>query len=226
MDKKINHLFLEEAARGTRKLYEDGFSPSGDSGDVSVRDPETGYIYISGSPAEIEYLNLGEYHACDMVVVDIDGNKITSWSRPTCETPMHLAILRARPDMNAVVHTHATWSSIYSICGKNIPLVLNEQLEHLGGEIECAGYGMVASEELADMVVKALGNKFAALMRNHGAVAVGKTLNEAFTRAAYLEDVAQKAFFATLLGDMQIIKPSEVFHESYLGRLKHTNYKD
>ena len=216
MDNKIKHLFQEEAARGTRKLYEDGFSPSGDAGDVSVRDTETGYIYISGSPPEIQYLNLGEYHACDMAIVDIDGNRITTWGRPTCELPMHLAIFRARPDVNAIVHTHAMWSSAYCISGKSIPLVLAEQYVHLGGEVKCADYAPVASKDLGEFVVSALENKNAALMRNHGAVTVGATLDEAFIRAAFLECVAQKAFVATLLGDVKTIKPEEVFDKSFL----------
>lgn len=91
----IKDLYREEAARGTRMLYELGFSPSGDNGDISVRDPETGLVYISASPIEIGYKNLGEYHACDMAVVDMEGNRMTTWSRPTIEVPMHLAILRA-----------------------------------------------------------------------------------------------------------------------------------
>ncbi len=216
MDKKIKQLYQEEAARGTRKLFLDGYSPAGDCGDVSVRDPETGYVYVSGSPAAIDYLNLGEYHACDMAIVDIDGNRISTWSRPTCELPMHLAILRARPEVNAVVHTHAMWSSVYCICGKSIPLVLAEQYVHLGGEVECAEYGPVGSQKLADLVVKALGSKNAAMISNHGAVAVGATLDEAYTRAAFLECVAQKALMATFLGGVRTVKPEDILDESLM----------
>lgn len=170
----IKDLYREEAARGTRMLYELGFSPSGDNGDISVRDPETGLVYISASPIEIGYKNLGEYHACDMAVVDMEGNRMTTWSRPTIEMPMHLAILRARPDVNAVVHTHAAWSSVFAICGKNIPFVLAEQYAHLGaGEVVCAGYGKAGSDELGEEIVSALGKNNAVLMRNHGAVTVG-----------------------------------------------------
>lgn len=210
----VKDMYREEAARGTRMLYELGFSPSGDNGDVSVRDPETGYVYISASPIEIGYKNLGEYHACDMAVVDIEGNRITTWSRPTIEMPMHLAILKARPDINAVVHTHADWSSVFAICGKNIPLVLAEQFAHIGpDEIVCAGYGGAGSQVLAEEIVKAMGRNNAAIMRNHGAVTVGKTIDEAFSRAAFLESIAKKALFAQLLGGMQVVKPEDVNDE-------------
>ena len=210
----IKDLYREEAARGTRMLYELGFSPSGDNGDISVRDPETGLVYISASPIEIGYKNLGEYHACDMAVVDMEGNRMTTWSRPTIEMPMHLAILRARPDVNAVVHTHAAWSSVFAICGKNIPFVLAEQYAHLGaGEVVCAGYGKAGSDELGEEIVSALGKNNAVLMRNHGAVTVGRTLDEAFTNARFLECIAQKALFATLLGGLQTVNPEDVAEE-------------
>ncbi|MFR9188869.1 MAG: class II aldolase/adducin family protein [Anaerotruncus massiliensis (ex Togo et al. 2019)] len=154
-------------------LYELGFSPSGDNGDISVRDPETGLVYISASPIEIGYKNLGEYHACDMAVVDMEGNRMTTWSRPTIEMPMHLAILRARPDVNAVVHTHAAWSSVFAICGKNIPFVLAEQYAHLGAGESSAPDTAKRVPTSWEEIVSALGKNNAVLMRNHGAVTVG-----------------------------------------------------
>jgi len=211
---KVKDIYMEEAARGTRMLYERGFSPDGDNGDVSVRDPETGYIYISASPVPVDYRNLGEYRASDMCVVDIDGNRITTWSRPTIEMPMHIAILKARPDANAVVHTHGDWSSVFSITGKNIPLVLAEHYAHLGpGEIICAEYGKAGSFELAEYIVNAMGKNNAALMRNHGAVVVGKTLDQAFTNAQFLESIAQKTLFSLLLGGLTPMKPDEVLDD-------------
>lgn len=211
---KIKDIYMEEAARGTRMLYERGFSPDGDNGDVSVRDPETGYIYISASPVPVDYRNLGEYRASDMAVVDLNGNRITTWSRPTIEMPTHIAILRARPDINAVVHTHADWSSVFAITGKNIPMVLVEHYAHLGpGDIVCAEYGKAGSFELAENVAKAMGNNNAALIRNHGAVVVGKTLDEAFCNATFLESIAKKVLFSMLLGGPDLIKPDDVLED-------------
>ena len=78
---------------------------------------------------------------------------------PTVEAPMHLAIYRARPDVNAIVHSHAVWSSTFAVTGKNIPLILSEQSLRLGGEVICAAYGKVGSEEIARNIVAALGYK-------------------------------------------------------------------
>ena len=210
----VKLMYKEEAARGTQMLYELGFSPCDTNGDVAVRDPETGYVYISGSPRmrPNAYRNLGEYRASDMGVVDLDGNFIVPWANVTCEAPMHLAIMKLRPEIHAVVHTHAIWSSAWAISGKNIPLVLPEQQVHLGGEVICADFGASGSDELGDNIAKAIGtDKFAALLRNHGAVALGRDLDEAYSNAMFLEAVAQKALLASKLGDMKILDPDNMF---------------
>ena len=212
---KVKRMYKELAARGTRRLNEMGFSPDGDAGDVSIRDPETGYIYISGSPKmrPNAYRNLSEYRDSDMAVVDAEGNYIVPWAGATCELPMHLAIMKARPDINCIVHTHAAWSSAWAICVKNIPLCIVEQQEHLGGEIECAPFQQVGSVGVGTTVVKALGKtKKAALMGSHGAVAIGVDLDDAFKNAMFLEAVAEKAWLAVQLGNL-CIRDAEDFTE-------------
>ena len=128
---------------------------------------------------------------------------------------MHLAIYRARPDVNAIVHSHAIWSSAFAVTGKNIPLILAEQSLRLGGEVVCAAYGKVGSEEIAKNIVAALGkHKMAALMQNHGAVALGVTLEEAFIASDFLEKGAQVAILGGTLGPLIVRKPDEILDES------------
>lgn len=210
----VKLMYKDEAARGTRMLYELGFSPCDTNGDVSIRDPETGYVYISGSPKQRPnmYRNLGEFRASDMAVMDLDGNYIVPWADATCEAPMHLAIYRLRPDINAVVHTHAIWSSAWALSGKNIPLVLPEQQVHLGGEVVCADFGASGSDSLGDNIANSIGkDKYAALLRNHGAVAIGADLDEAYGNALFLEAVAQKAWLAKQLGELPILDAGNMF---------------
>lgn len=209
----VKLIYKDLAARGTRRLHELGFSPDGDAGDVSIRDPETGYIYVSGSPKMRPnlYRNLSEYRAADMAVVDPDGNYVVPWADATCELPMHLAIMKARPDINCIVHTHALWSSAWAIARKNIPLVMVEQHGQLGGEIICADFEVVGSEAVGIGIVKALGqDKYAALLGSHGAVAIGTDLEDAFKNAAFLEAVAQKAWLSFVLGDTKIIRAQDL----------------
>lgn len=207
MDARIKKMYLEEVAWGGRWLYEKGFSPAGDSGDVSVRDPETGLVYISGDVKDIllPYNNNGELRACDTAVLDLEGNTLTPNVNPTVEAPMHLAIYRARPDVNAIVHTHATYSSAFAIANQDIPLALAEHYIHLGDTVKCAGYGKVGSDELADNIVEALGSNYAALLKNHGAVLVADTMQDAYIKATFLENIAQKVILAKLLGNVDEI---------------------
>ena len=216
MDPRIKAIYQEEAAWGTRWLYEKGFSPDGDSGDVSVMDPETGLIYISAANSSIPmpYTNNGDIKAQDIAILDIDGKSYSPWASETIEAPMHLAIYRARPDVRAIVHTHAQWSSVFAMTHQDIPLSLVEHYVHLGETVRCAGYGPAGSQLIAEEVVKALGQNNAALMANHGAVTVGPTMREAYTNAVFLESIAEKTIYARLIGKLHELAPEDVLDES------------
>ena len=202
MDSRIDPVYLEEAAKGTRWSVEKGFTPSGDSGDVSIRDPKTGLIYISGSMTSkpFPYHALSEYRSQDMAVLEPDGTNLTPWSHATIEAPMHLAVYAARPDVNAVVHTHALWSSVFAITHEDIPFVLAEQYVNLGMEIRCAKYAAAGEIEMGTYVVDALGTNNAAIMANHGAITVAGDLETAYRYAYFLENIAQKAILAKQYG--------------------------
>ena len=215
---EIKQDLKEDVAAATRLFWEKGLTPGRDAGDISVRDVETGLIYICPRPKPnvLRIPNWGMIKAEHMVVVNMEGTVVEdSGLLPTVEAPMHLAIYRARPDVNAIVHSHAIWSSAFAVTGKNIPLILAEQSLRLGGEVVCAAYGKVGSEEIAKNIVAALGkNKMAALMQNHGAVALGVTLEEAFIASDFLEKGAQVAILGGTLGQLIVRKPDEILDES------------
>lgn len=215
----IKHELKEQVARATRLFWEKGLTPGHDSGDTSLRDQETGYVYICPRPNErLRIPNWGVITPDDIVVIDMNGNVVEETDLlPTVEAPMHLHIYRARPEVNAIIHSHAVWSSAFAITGKNIPLTLAEQHLFLGGEIVCAEYGKVGSIELAENVVKALGkDKMAALMRNHGAVCVGRDFEEAFIVADFLEKSAQTTILGNTLGALITREPDGILDESLL----------
>jgi len=215
---EIKQNLKEEVAAATRLFWEKGLTPGRDAGDISVRDVETGLIYICPRPKPnvLRIPNWGMIKAEHMVVINLEGKVVdNSGLLPTVEAPMHLAIYRARPDVNAIVHSHAIWSSAFAVTGKNIPLILAEQSLRLGGEVVCAAYGKVGSEEIAKNIVAALGkHKMAALMQNHGAVALGVTLEEAFIASDFLEKGAQVAILGGTLGPLIVRKPDEILDES------------
>ena len=206
MDKKIKIEMKVEAAKLCHLFWEKHLTTGNDGGDISLRDPETGYIYICPRATDrLVMPNWGFTSPQDIVVVDIEGNVLEdTWMLPTVEASMHYEIYKARPEVNAIVHSHAVYSSVFAAAGENIPPCLIEAA-FIGGEVVCAEYGKVGSKLLAHNIVKALGEKHkAALLRNHGAVSVGKTAREAFTVSDYMEKIAKTAILAKAMGSVPV----------------------
>ena len=203
----IKKNLKEEVAESARLLFKKGLSTGRDAGDTSLRDPETNLIYICPQPTDkLEILNWGNITSEDILVINFDNEVVDdSGLLPTQEAPMHIAIYNARPEINGIVHSHPIWSTIFAITGKNIPVVDAEMDEFLGGEVICAEYAEVATEELGNNIVNALGkHKLAALMRNHGTVCIGKTLEAAFNTSDFLEKGAKTVLYGYLLGGLII----------------------
>lgn len=206
MDNKIKNEMKVEAAKLAHLFWEKGLTTGNDGGDLSLRDPETGYIYICPRATDRLIMpNWGYTSPQDIVVVDIEGNVLEdTWMLPTVEASMHYEIYKARPEVNAIVHSHPVWSSVFAAAGENIPPCLIEAA-FIGGEVVCAEYGKVGSKLLADNIRIALGEKHkAALLRNHGTVCVGKTAREAFTVSDYVEKIAKVACLTKAMGSTPI----------------------
>lgn len=176
-------------------------------GNVTIRDPETGYVYLS--PSGMPYKSLVED---DIVVVCLDGTRVEGERKPTIETEMHLAIYRARPECNAVIHTHPIYSTAFSAMGEDIPLLLDEAAQVLGDTVRTADYALPGSQELADNCVKALGDKaMACLLKSHGAVCLGRDLEQAFGNSTVLEATAQiYSIIRSMGGQFQPISPENI----------------
>ena len=121
-----------------------------------------------------------------------DGNIVEGTKKPTIETGLHLAIYKARPEVNAVVHTHPMYSMVFSCCGEDIPLVIDEAAQTLGGTVKTAEYALPGSPELAQNCVEALGTQSnACLLKSPGAVCVGEDMDSAFKVSKVLEVTAE-----------------------------------
>ncbi len=173
-------------------------------GNISVRDPETGLVYLT--PSGMPYETLTED---DVVVMDIDGNKIEGERRPTIEYAMHLGILKNRPEINAVIHTHPIYSQIFALLHENIPPVIDEAAQVLD-EVRVTEYAVPGSMEMAENVIKALGNSSACLIANHGAVGVGADMNAAFKVCKVLEMTAQIYYMARSIGEPKAIPQDKI----------------
>jgi ribulose-5-phosphate 4-epimerase/fuculose-1-phosphate aldolase len=195
---------VAEVARSATTFWELELTSGLDAGDTSLRDPDTGNVYILPRPnPDQPFANWSEIGDDDVVVVDRGGSVVfTNGLQPTVELQTHLGIYDARPDVHAIVHSHGEWSQIFSVMRWDIPTYTSETYLVAGlGPIRCAPSGGVATPEVARQAVDALGTRSkAALLPSHGAVCVGASFEEAFHVARMVERAARQATFIRLLG--------------------------
>jgi len=187
-----------------KKMWQAGFVV-GSAGNVSVRGPEPGYYIITPSSVTYDVLTPEQ-----VVVIDDDEELVEGERAPSFETPVHLAVYRARPDVQAVIHSHSKYATIMAVLRRPIPAVVDESVVYFGGPVEVAKYGASGSDNLAQNVVEALGPRAAALLANHGSLCVGKDLKTAFKISELLEHVAHIIVTASLLGGTLAPLPDEV----------------
>ncbi len=156
------------------------------SGNLSVFDRESGKIYIT--PGSFPY---EEMTPEDIMAIDLNGNILEGKHSPSSEWRMHAAIYRADKRVNAIVHTHSPYATAFAINHMRIPAVLYEMVFFLGGDIPVAEGAIPGTPEVGENCVPVLKERNGCLMANHGALAVGDTLDRAYTRAVYIEDAAK-----------------------------------
>ena len=174
----------------------------GTSGNVSLRFREPdGRELVAITPSGRHYDTM---KVEDIVLVDMEGQRVEGKLAPSIETMLHVSIYKTRGKINAVVHTHAVYGSVIAVTGKEIPAILDDQVICLGGEIKVAEYALPGSPELARNAVAALGPRNAAILSNHGALAVGRNMREALNNCELLEKTARIYIMAAALG---VLKP-------------------
>ena len=182
-----------QVAEVARKMAELGLV-SGTSGNVSARLPD-GLMAITPMGKSCEAMS-----AEDIVVVDGDLDPVEGELMPSSESLMHVAIYAARKDIGGIVHTHAVYSSAVAAAGMTIPPIVDEMVVTLGGEVRVSEYGPPASKAVAERVCETLGNRDAALIRNHGAVAVGADPEAALAASVLTERAAQIFVLSSVIG--------------------------
>ncbi|MEU5085649.1 class II aldolase/adducin family protein [Streptomyces sp. NPDC021356] len=150
----------------------------GTSGNVSVRVGDTVLVTPSGVPYD-------RLTPDDVTGVGLDGRQVLGTLLPTSELPMHLAVHRST-SAGAVVHTHAVHATAVSTLVPELPLI-HYMAGALGGPVRVAPYATYGTEELAAHVLRALADRSGCLLRNHGTLTHGATLDQAYDRTAQLE---------------------------------------
>ena len=130
--------------------------------------------------------------------------------KPSSEWQFHQAILEKYPDINAVIHTHSVFASTLSSLGQDIP-AFHYMVAVAGGDsVRCAPYAMFGTKELSDNILEASQDRKACLLSNHGLVAIGKDLNEAFNIAEEVEHLSRLFVEAKKIGEPKLLSNKQM----------------
>lgn len=195
----------EEIVRTCRELAAAGLVV-GTAGNVSVRTDEL----VAVTPSGVDYARLS---ATDIGVHRLDGTPVEAPLAPTSELPMHLAVYRAAgPGAGsgaAIVHTHSVAATAVSTLTDELPAV-HYYVAMFGGPVRVAAYATYGTGELARNVVRALDERTACLMANHGAVTTGPDLKTACDRSRYLEWLCDVYLRAAAAGRPRLLPAAEI----------------
>ncbi|WP_417471874.1 class II aldolase/adducin family protein [Leisingera sp.] len=176
----------------------------GSSGNISVRAGNQMLI----TPSGVAY----EAMTPDMLVqISLDGSPAPEGQmKPSTEWPFHLAILQAKPAVNAVVHAHPVHCSALAMNRQSIPACHYMVAAFGGTDVPLADYALFGSRQLSDNIVAALQDRSACLMANHGAVCTGESLPRALWRMVELETLAKGYATSLMIGEPHILSQSEM----------------
>ncbi|MDD9300825.1 MAG: class II aldolase/adducin family protein [Desulfobacter sp.] len=147
--------------------------------------------------------------ADDIVIMDYHSLEVFGNIKPSSEKKLHARIYQTRKKINGVIHTHQPNASTVAAARQELPPILDDQAQILGPSVRCADYALPNTKKLVTTTVKALKGRYAALMANHGAVTLGRNLEEAVIAALVLEKACKAFIEASFLGGAKKISPVE-----------------
>lgn len=177
----------------------------GTSGNISVRHDSSMLI----SPSAVPYEAMRPE---DIAAMPLEG-EYGAWSgklAPSSEWRFHLDIMRARPEVNAVVHSHPTFCTTLAITRREIPACHYMIAAFGGANVRCAPYATYGTKALSEHALKALEGRLACLLANHGMIALGESLPKAMWRAVELETIARQYYHSLLIGGPVVLSDADI----------------
>jgi len=171
------------------KMSKMGFA-AGTWGNISARVDQDRMII---TPSGMSYNVLKPEN---MVLANIHDLSYEGKLKPSIEFPLHAEIYKARPEINAVMHTHSINACTIAAARKDIPPILDDMVQIIGGSIRITEYALPGSEQMVKNAVKKLENRNATILANHGPVCLGRNLDEALITSQIVEKAA-KVFIDT-----------------------------
>ena len=189
----------ERMVKAGKELHNQGLV-RGTSGNISARISGTDTFLIKPSGARMECLKADE-----LVLVDLQGNRIRGESNVSMETPIHSVIYRTRKDVQAIVHTHAPTATAFGIAKTEILPLQIEVFMLLPNGVPVVPFEQPGSEALALAVQKTIKDYDALILENHGIVTVGSTIEAACNLNEMVEEAAKIQLLATTLAGKDAI---------------------
>lgn len=177
----------------------------GTGGNLSYFDHASGIMIIT--PSGIDY---HQTKVEDLVIMDIDLNVIEGERKPSSEYQMHLELYKRRPEFNAMIHTHSTFATTLSVLNK--PLLAVDYLVAMGGgkDVRIAEYASFGTIQLANNALKAMTDRNAVLLANHGINVASTDLEDAFSKLEILEFCCELYIRALSAGEPVILSDDEM----------------
>ena len=185
---------------------------AGTWGNISNRiDADTMVITPSG-------ISYDELTPDDMVIANIHDLSYEGQRKPSSELNMHASIYKEKSEINAVIHNHSLYGSIVAARDKEVPPYIEDMAQVIGPSIRVVKHAITGTPELSEGVLKALDNRYGAIMQNHGAVCIGRDMKEAFAACHILEKSCQIFVYLELMGGGICLpeKYAEGFRDYYL----------
>ncbi len=206
----INHLKQQVIDAGLRLLNEGLVARTW--GNVSIKADDE-YMLITPSGRKYEDLTIH-----DIVLVNFRTSKYEGNIKPSSEYKLHSGIYLTRPEINAVIHTHQMNAATCAAARREVPPILDDLAQIIGPTVRVAPYALPSTGKIVKKTVKALKGRMAALMANHGAVCIGRDLDEAFVVCQVLEKGCKAFIEAEFLGGAKSINRFEaaLMHQIYL----------
>ncbi|MCK4880886.1 MAG: class II aldolase/adducin family protein [Bacteroidales bacterium] len=181
-------------------------------GNISIRLDET-HMLITPSGRTYEDLTPD-----DIVLVNYHTSKWEGTIKPSSEKELHCEIYRTRKKIHAVIHTHQMNASTVAAAHREVPPILDDMAQIIGPSVRVAEYALPSTKKITKRTVRALKGRNAALMANHGAVCVGRDLEEAFVVCQVLEKACKAFIEAEFLGGAKSINKFEarLMHQIYI----------
>jgi L-fuculose-phosphate aldolase len=191
-------ILREELVQVSHRAYERGLVV-GVSGNNSVRVPGTDAVLIKTTGA-----NQGDMDTSDTVLVDLEGNVLEEGKRPSKEVRWHVMIYRQNPEVNGIIHVHPPYAVAWAVANR-VPKLVHTAARGILKKIALVELAPSGSQELAYYISEAFMDRElgVVLMREHGIVAVGPSLREAYYRAEYLEDTCKVALLAAQVSALE-----------------------